>query len=81
MVFGFLGGFQLFFEFWHASILNLAHFREILLALSGLEFELRGLDLFLEFGRALHHRFFGLPDFFKIVERAFQRSDLRFQIG
>ncbi|MPN52584.1 hypothetical protein SDC9_200246 [bioreactor metagenome] len=73
---GFLRGGQLLFQFGDAAVLDLAHRREILLALRSLQFQARGLDLLLDLRRALQGRLFGLPHFLEVAVLALQRVDL-----
>ena len=80
--FGFdvLRGLELLLQFRQRSVLDFAHPRVILRALCSLKFKPGLFDLFLDPSRSLQCRLLRFPDFFQIVELAFENFDFGFEI-
>ncbi len=71
---------QLLFQIRDAPVLDLAHQGDVLLALRGIQFKARLLQLLLDAGGAGQGGFFGFPDFLQIAELAFQLVDFLLEI-
>ena len=71
---------KLFLKLGNASVLKLRHACEIIRTMCRLKFDASSLKLFLNLGRALHRRFFRIPDLLKVSKFFLQDVEFRLDI-